>query len=106
MSEREHRVDLIAIEEHLQQPLEDCYDAVIGDGVSLLIPRGEGFRPLSIQIFPDARIARLHTTLTDLTLRRAEIEVNEVEDALGLKGATEEEWVRVHVWRSGVMIVA
>jgi Single-strand binding protein family len=106
MEEREKRMDIIALEEHFIEELEPCYDTLAGEGFEIRVPRGLGFRPVRVQVFPDTRIARLTTPLTDLTLRQAAVGDDTDPENLWLTGETDEEWCRVMLDRKGNILLA
>lgn len=106
MPQAERPTDLIVLEQHFRQECSPCYDRNNGDGLEVVVDRGEERRPLVLQVFPDTQVAHVSTPLTDVTLRHARVAVNEQNDVLELHGTTDEEWARVLVHRDGMMILA
>lgn len=106
MGEQDKRVNIIALEQHFVEELEACYDPLAGEGFEVEVPRGIGFRPVRVQVFPDTQIARLTTPLTDITLRSASVGNDTDAGSLWLVGESEEEWFRVMLDRKGDIVLA
>ena len=98
-------LDITIISETLGAAVSPFYDEVAGDGYQATLGKDDGVRSVDVRFFPDTRIARVATGLTDLTLRRAELRLNEGEEALDISGARDDEWANLLIYRNGTLIL-
>lgn len=75
------------------------------EGRSFTLDRTENQRTVVVDVVPETRVVRIHTPLTDVTLRGAQVEQPEDEQALWIAGAVADELVKAMLTRDGKVLV-